>query len=215
MEVTSINQNLRTNDQIRVSPVRLIGPDNEQYGIVSNTEALQRARELGLDLVEVAPNVRPPVCRLINYGKWKYNQKKHLKKSQEQSLKEVRLRPKTDTNDRLIKIRRAVKFLKKGHKVQFTMVFRGRERAHREIGFETFQSIVEEFGQRVKVERAPRVDGRLMVMVLAPVKDAFDDVETEDDLVDDEEDEAIEADVDEDVAESTHADEENASNSSS
>jgi translation initiation factor IF-3 len=173
--VTPINQNLRCNDQIRISPVRLIGPDNEQLGIVSVEEALQRASALDLDLVEVAPNVRPPVCRMMNYGKWKYNQKKQVKKHHEQQLKEVRLRPKTDSHDREIKLNRAIKFLKKGHKVQFTMVFRGRERAHRDIGFSTFQSIMELFGPRVKIERSPNVHGRFMTMVVAPVKGAFDD----------------------------------------
>ena len=123
--MTSIKENLRCNEQIRVSPVRLIGAENEQLGIISNTEAMHMAREQGLDLVEVAPNVRPPVCRLMNYGKWKYLQKKNSKKSHEQQIKEVRLRPKTDTHDRQIKYARAVRFLKKGHKVQFTMIFRG------------------------------------------------------------------------------------------
>ncbi len=135
------------------------------------------AREAGLDLVEVAPNVRPPVCRLINYGRWKYNQKKKLKKHHEVQLKEVRMRPKTDTNDRRIKINRAIKFLKQGHKVQFTMVFRGREQSHREIGFETFRSIQEELEGRVRVDRHPSVEGRRMVMILAPVKGGFDDIE--------------------------------------
>ncbi len=180
-----INQNLRCNEQIRISPVRVIGEDNEQLGIMTNNEAMRLAREAGVDLVEVAPNVRPPVCRLMNYGKWKYTQKKNLKKHHEQPLKEVRIRPKTDTHDREIKVNRAVKFLKKGHKVQFTMIFRGRERSHREIGFQTFRSIVENFGPKVKVERAPNVDGRFMTMVLAPVKGAFDDVEVDEKDTDD------------------------------
>lgn len=169
-----INQNLRCNEQIRISPVRLIGENNEQLGIVSNQEAMRIAREAGVDLVEVAPGVRPPVCRLMNYGRWKYTQKKNVKKHHEQQLKEVRLRPKTDTNDREIKIRRAIKFLKQGHKVQFTMVFRGREQSHREIGYRIFRSIVELFEHHVKVERAPSMEGRHMVMILSPAKGAFD-----------------------------------------
>lgn len=173
-QVKPINQNLRCNEQIRISPVRLIGEDNEQLGIVSNQEAMQIAREAGVDLVEVAPNVRPPVCRLMNYGRWKYTQKKNVRKHHEQQLKEVRLRPKTDTNDREIKIRRAIKFLRHGHKVQFTMVFRGREQSHREIGYRIFQLIVELLGHRVKVERAPSMEGRHMVMILSPIKGAFD-----------------------------------------
>jgi translation initiation factor IF-3 len=179
--VNLINQNLRCNEQIRVSPVRLIGENNEQLGIVPNVEALRMAREAGLDLVEVAPNVRPPVCRLINYGKWKYTQKKHVKKKHhEPQLKEVRLRPKTDTHDRQIKVRQALKFLAKGDKVQFTMVFRGRERMHRDLAIEILHSVMVEFGARVKVERPPTMDGRHMVMVLSPIKGAFEDVHVDD-----------------------------------
>ena len=176
--MTPIDKNLRCNEQIRISPVRLIGENNEQIGVVTTYEAMKMAREAGIDLVEVAPNVRPPVCRLINYGKWKYLQKKNVKKHHEQLLKEVRLRPKTDTNDRNIKVKHAIKFLKQGHKVQFTMVFRGREQSHREIGFATFRAILEEFAQKVKIERPPSMEGRHMVMILSGLKGAFDAVDT-------------------------------------
>jgi translation initiation factor IF-3 len=155
----------------------LIGADNEQLGILANYEGLRLAREAGLDLVEVAPNVRPPVCRLMDYGKWKYSQKKNVKKHHEQQTKEVRLRPKTDTHDREIKLKQAIKFFKRGDKVQFTMVFRGRERLRREVALEVFRSIVEEFGARVKVERPPSMDGRHMVMIMSAAKDAFDDLD--------------------------------------
>lgn len=178
--VTPINQNLRCNEQIRVSPVRVIGENNEQLGILPNFEALRMAREAGVDLVEVAPNVRPPVCRLMNYGKWKYLQKKNVKKHHEQQLKEVRLRPKTDTHDREIKTNQAIRFFKKGHKVQFTMVFRGRERFRREVALEVFRLILEGFGQRVKIERPPSMDGRHMIMILSAMKDAFADVDAGD-----------------------------------
>jgi translation initiation factor IF-3 len=172
--VTLINQNFRCNEQIRVTPVRVIGENNEQLGILSNVDALRMARESGVDLVEVAPNVRPPVCRLMNYGKWKYTQKKNVKKKHhEQQIKEVRVRPKTDTHDREIKIKQAIRFFQKGDKVQFTMVFRGRERSRREVALEVFKDVLESFGQRVKVERPPSMDGRNMVMVLSAVKDAF------------------------------------------
>jgi translation initiation factor IF-3 len=168
---------MRRNDQIRISPVRVIDQENEQLGIMPVQEALRIAQDAGLDLVEVAPNVRPPVCRIMDYGKHKYQQKKKLKKSHEQQLKEVRLRPKTDDNDREIKVKRATRFLKKGDKVQFTMRFRGRERAHREIAFDILRNIAAEFGQRVKIERPPSMDGRNMIMVLAPAKGAtFDDI---------------------------------------
>jgi translation initiation factor IF-3 len=109
----------------------------------------------------------------MDYGKWKYSQKKNIKKHHEQQTKEVRLRPKTDTHDREIKLRQAVKFFQRGDRVQFTMVFRGRERLRREIALDVFRALLDELGQRVKVERPPSMDGRHMVMVLSAVKDAF------------------------------------------
>lgn len=164
---------MRRNEQIRISPVRVIGEDGEQLGIMPNDEAMRMAREAGVDLVEVAPNVRPPVCRIMDYGKFKYLQKKKSHKSHEQQLKEVRLRPKTDKHDLEIKVNRAEQFFAKGAKVQFTMRFRGRERAHRDVAFGILRSVVEHFGEKVKVERPPSMDGRSMVMVLAPNKGAF------------------------------------------
>ncbi len=145
--------------------------------MLTTYEALKMAREAGVDLVEVSPNVRPPVCRLIDYGKWKYSQKKNVKKHHEQLLKEVRLRPKTDTHDREIKVRRAIKFLKEGHKVQFTMVFRGREQHHREIGFGIFRQLIEAFGTRTKIERPPGMEGRHMIMILSALKGALDGID--------------------------------------
>ncbi len=177
--VRPINQNLRVNEQIRISPVRLIGDNNEQLGIVPTHDAMRMAREAGLDLVEVAPNVRPPVCRLMNYGRWKYTQKKNVKKHHELQLKEVRMRPRTDTNDRNIKMRQAMRFLADGHKVQFTMVFRGREQAHREIGMAAFREVLDALATRVKVERPPGMEGRHMVMILSAVKGAFPELEKE------------------------------------
>ena len=163
---------LRLNEEIRISPVRLIDQDNEQRGVVSVDEAQKLARELGLDLVEVAPLERPPVCRIMDYGKFKYQQKKKLKDrpAHHVSLKEVRMRPKTDDHDRGIKIKRAVRFLEEGHKVQFTMLFRGRERAHQDIGRRMFESILEMLGDTVKVERPPRGEGNRLIMIVSPVK---------------------------------------------
>ena len=168
-----INQNLRCNEQIRITPIRVIGENNEQLGVLPTFEALKSAREAGLDLVEVAPNVRPPVCRIMDYGTWKYQQKKNVKKHHEQQLKEVRIRPKTDTHDREIKIRKAEGFFREGDKVQFTMQFKGRERAHREIGMESFREIITYFGDKVKIERPPGMEGRNMIMILLPNKNAF------------------------------------------
>jgi translation initiation factor IF-3 len=111
----------------------------------------------------------------MDYGKWKYSQKKNVKKHHEQQTKEVRLRPKTDTHDREIKLKQAIKFFQRGDKVQFTMVFRGRERLRREVALEVFRSILDELGARVKVERPPSMDGRHMVMIMSALKDAFPD----------------------------------------
>ena len=160
------------NEQVRISPVRLIDHEDTQRGIVPTDEARALARDLGMDLVEISPMERPPVCRIMDYGKFKYDQKKKQKQrsSHVAVLKEVRMRPKTDTNDRVIKMNRAVRFLKEGAKVQFTMLFRGRERAHHNVGLEIFKNIVEELGEDVKLERPARVEGRRMTMVLAPIK---------------------------------------------
>jgi len=166
-----IAQNLRCNEQIRLSPIRLIDENNGQVGVISTDEALRRAREAGLDLVEVAPTERPPVCRIMDYGKWKYQQKKkHKTHHREQQLKEVRLSPKTDDHDKEIKVNRAREFLAQGDKVQFTMIFRGRERFHQDRGLAIFRTIVESFGEMAKIERPPKMEGRRMTMVLAPDK---------------------------------------------
>lgn len=162
------------NEQIRISPVRVIGPNSEQIGVIPTHEALRMAQDQGLDLVEVQPNVRPPVCRVMDYGKFKYHQKKTQRKHHEQQLKEVRLRPKTDTHDLEIKTKRAAQFLEEGDKVQFTVVFKGRERAHREIGADMCNKIVLQLGELAKVERPPLMDGRSMVMILAPGKSVQD-----------------------------------------
>ena len=132
------------------------------------------AADAGLDLVEVAPMERPPVCRIMDYGKWKYQQKQKSKQHQghETQLKEIRIRPKTDSHDREIKINRARGFLEKNDKVQFTMLFRGRERVHREVGQRAFGEIVDLLSDIAKVERDVKMEGRRMTMVLAPNKSA-------------------------------------------
>lgn len=161
--------------------MRVINEANEQLGVLDNREALRLAREAGMDLVEVAPNERPPVCRIMDYGKFKYQQKKNLQKHHhhEQQLKELRIRPKTDVHDLEIRKKQAFRFLQEGDKVQFKMVFRGRERSHREIGTETLNDIIAFLGDLAKVERPPLMDGRDMIMVLAPNKQAFDKLEAD------------------------------------
>ncbi len=169
----AIAKSLRLNDLIRISPVRVIDQEQNQLGIIPTAEALSLAREAGLDLVEVSPTEKPPVCRIMDYGRHMYEKKKRLKisaGSHTVTLKEIRIRPKTDPHDREIKLNRAKAFLALGHKVQFTMLFRGRERFQRERSMDIFNALVEELGEAVKLERAARMDGRRMTMVIAPVK---------------------------------------------
>ncbi len=165
-------KNLRTNEQIRIPQIRLIDHDNNQIGVLSTIEAIRMARESGMDLVEVAPNNSPPVCRIMDYGKWKYNQKKkdHKAKVKQHQvvLKEVRLRPKIDPHDQDVKVKKAREFLEKGNKVQFTMLFRGREMAHVNLAAGIFNGIVEELQDVGKVEMPARQQGKRMAMVMTP-----------------------------------------------
>ena len=143
-------------------------------GLVDVKDAQFKAHNLGLDLVEVSPNSEPPVCRIMDYGKHLYEQKRKVKLSQKKQhtvvLKEIRLRPKIDDHDRDIKIDRAVKFLDKGHKVQFTMLFRGREMMHVDRGREIMEEVTEILAEKGKVERRPQMLGRRMTMVVVPEK---------------------------------------------
>lgn len=162
------------NEQILVPEVRVVNEQNKQVGIIRTIEALAMAREAGVDLVEVAPNSDPPVCRIMDYGKWKYDQKKkeHKAKVKQHSviLKEVRLRPKTDKHDRRVKISKARGFLEKGDKVQFTMLFRGREMVHMDLALEMLQDVASQLEDIARIESSPRKLGRRMTMVLTPDK---------------------------------------------
>lgn len=165
-------KHLRINDFIRTSPIRLIDENDEQVGVVDLDEGKRRAREAQLDLVEVAPGSTPPVCRIMDYGKWKYQQRKKEQKARSHSkhseLKEVRLRPKIDPHDLTIKMEKVREFLTDGDKVQFTMIFRGREMAHREIGQKALEEIRDQLLEISKVETEPKIMGKRMTMVLAP-----------------------------------------------
>lgn len=164
---------LRLNEQIRISPIRVIDQQQTQLGIIPTEEALSLARESGLDLVEVSPMEKPPVCRIMDYGKYKYDRKKRQKQSggaHTVCLKEIRIRPKTDPHDREIKVKRAQAFLGEGNKVQFTMLFRGRERFLRNRAVEVFDHLLEELGEEIKVERTPTMEGRRMTMVVSAGK---------------------------------------------
>jgi len=169
----TIAKALRLNELIRISPVRVIDQNKTQLGVIPTAEALSLARQAGLDLVEVSPTERPPVCRIMDYGKFKYERKKRQKAGAGGHvvvLKEIRLRPKTDPHDREIKLNRARGFLTDGNKVQFTMLFKGRERFNREFAVEILQSILDELGEEVKVERAPTMEGRRMTIMVSPAK---------------------------------------------
>ncbi|MEW5994713.1 MAG: translation initiation factor IF-3 [Candidatus Zixiibacteriota bacterium] len=167
-----VTKELRINHQIRISPVRLIGPDGEQIGILPVNEAQQRARDLGLDLVEVAPNSRPPVCRILDYGKYKYELSKKDKAAKKKQhtfqLKEMRYRPKIDQHDFDFKTRHVREFLESGCKVKAFVMFRGREMAYTERGEKILLRVAEELADISTVEVEPKLDGRSMSMVLAP-----------------------------------------------
>jgi translation initiation factor IF-3 len=155
-----------------VPKVRVISETGEQLGVLSTYDALERARNLGLDLVEVAPTAKPPVCKILDHGKFKYQQQKKVqqakKKQHVTEMKEVRMRPKTDTHDIQIKLSKAREFLDDGYKVQFTMLFRGREQLHRDLGRETFRDIATQLDDISKIERETRVEGRRMILILGP-----------------------------------------------
>jgi translation initiation factor IF-3 len=172
-EVSAISTNFRHNEQIRISPVFLINDKDEKVGVVPTAEALRAAREAGLDLVEVAPNQRPPVCRILDYGKWRYQQQKKEDKSRAASragqLKELKLKTvRIGEHDLMIKVNHAREFLKEGNKVQFTLQFKGREMAHIDLGRNLFVKIKEELWPVSKIERDAKMEGRRMTMVLQP-----------------------------------------------
>ncbi|KPL87921.1 translation initiation factor IF-3 [Ardenticatena maritima] len=165
----------RVNEQIRVPEVRLIDEKGQNRGVVPTKEALAYADSVGLDLVEVAPEARPPVCRVMNYSKFLYEQSKRereARKAQKQiEVKELRLRPKTDDHHIGFKLKQARKFIEKGHKVRIRVLFRGRERSHPEIGQELLMKVAEELSDIAVVEQKPVFEGRDMSMVLAPDTD--------------------------------------------
>ncbi|MCP4836030.1 MAG: translation initiation factor IF-3 [Phycisphaera sp.] len=164
------------NERIRISPVQLIDENGENAGVVETHEALRRARDLGLDLVEMNDQARPPVCRIIDYGRFKYEEKKKQKeRSRNQvvsELKEVRLgrSMKIDPHDIGIRMKQAKKFLLEGHKVQIVQQFRGREMAHRERGYERMRGIIADLEELGKLETEPRMAGRRMSVILGPDK---------------------------------------------
>ncbi len=172
--VIAASKKNRLNDEINVPEVRLIGQDGEQIGIVSLDEAMEAAIDADMDLVEIVPNAEPPVCRVMDYGKFVFEQKKQqqaAKKKQKQvHVKEVKFRPGTGEGDYQVKLRNLVRFLSDGDKAKVTMRFRGREHAHRELGLEMLQRIESDLAEYGQVEQQPQMEGRQMVMVLTPKK---------------------------------------------
>lgn len=170
-----IDREPRVNERILVSEVRLIGVDGEQIGITPLAEALRRAREQDMDLVEVAANARPPVCRIMDYGKYKYQQAVKAKEARKRQshivIKEMKMRPKIDKHDYSTKSRHVERFLRDGSKVKATIMFRGREMAHQELGRRLLDQLAADMEDIAYVESAPNAEGRNMTMVLAPHKD--------------------------------------------
>ena len=151
----------------------MVNEDGDQVGVMPTQEALQMATDAGVDLVEVAPNAKPPVCRLMDYGKYQYQQQKRRQESKKKQvqiqLKEVKLRPKTDEHDLLTKVSHARRFLAKGDRCKITVFFRGREIVHKSYGEELLQRFQNELANEAKIEQAPKMEGRTMFMILSPV----------------------------------------------
>ncbi|MGE5849681.1 MAG: translation initiation factor IF-3 [Candidatus Methylomirabilota bacterium] len=167
-----ISKGLRINDRIRIKEVRVISPDGTQLGIMPIEQALQTAYSQNLDLVEVAPEARPPVCRIMDYGKYRYEQSKKAREAKKKQtiieLKEIKLRPKTEEHDFRFKARHAERFLKEGNKAKITMMFRGREMIRMDRGKALLDRFVEALKEVAVVEQAPKIEGRNMTLILAP-----------------------------------------------
>jgi len=168
------NKQNRRNQDIRVPRVRVIGADGEMVGVLSRDEALQMAEDAGLDLVEIQPNADPPVCKIMDFGKFRFEQQKKAneakKKSKQVEIKEIKFRPVTDEGDYQIKLRNMRRFLEEGDKVKVNIRFRGREMSHQELGREMAARIEADLGEDIVIESRPRLEGRQMVMMIAPKK---------------------------------------------
>jgi translation initiation factor IF-3 len=160
------------NEDIEKEQVRVVDADGEMVGVISTAEGIEMAYEVGLDLVEVSPNADPPVCKILDYGKYKYETQKKAnearKKQKVIEIKEIKMRPGIDVHDYDVKMRAVKRFLGDGDKVKMTIRFRGREMAHQELGMNVLNRVREELAEEVKVELYPRMEGRMMTMVLAP-----------------------------------------------
>lgn len=164
------DRSLRVNEQIRISPVRVINAEGAMLGVMPTGKAMEAAREAGLDLVEVAPNERPPVCKVMDYGKFKYEQKKrsHKQKTHQVQIKEIRVRPKTGDEDIRVKVKRARDFLEHKDKVQVNVLFRGRELAHINEGRRVMEEVLQQLDDVAKVEKNPSMEGKRMTAIVVP-----------------------------------------------
>ena len=171
-EGTSISRSVRVNERIRIKEVRVISAEGAQLGILPIQEALDIAQKLALDLVEVAPEAKPPVCRIMNYGKYRYEQSKKTREARKKQtviqVKEIKLRPKTEDHDFQFKAKHAERFLKEGNKTKVTLMFRGREMVHIERGKAQLDRFAEALKEIAAIEQYPRQEGRNMVMILTP-----------------------------------------------
>ena len=163
----------RSNNRISSPDVQVIASDGENLGVLNTNEAISMAKNQGLDLIEIAPNANPPVCKIMDMGKYKYDLQKKAnqakKKQKTVSLKEIKLRPGTETHDYNFKIKNAKKFITKGNKVKFTVKFKGREMQHTDLGKDLMNKIIEETKDVAKIESKPKFEGRQMVMIIQPI----------------------------------------------
>tara|TARA_B000000557_G_C20697769_1_gene410236 strand:+ start:317 stop:865 length:549 start_codon:yes stop_codon:yes gene_type:complete len=171
-EMSSSSDGPRINEMINSRSVRCIDPDGEQLGILSIDEAMNKAEELGLDLVELQPNADPPVCKILDYGKHKYQAQKRANEARKKQkiieVKEIKLRPNIDQHDYQVKMKAVRKFIDGGDKVKITLRFRGREMAHVELGTDLLSRVQEDIDDFAKIESMPKMEGRQMTMILAP-----------------------------------------------
>ena len=172
MNFTPTREGPRVNDEIAVMRVRLVDERGNMVGIVGRNEALSMASDVGLDLVEIAPNADPPVCKILDFGKYKYEEQKKKNEARKKQkiieVKEIKLRPSIDDHDYEVKRRSMVKFIEEGDKVKVTMRFRGRELAHQELGMDVLVRVRDDLDEIAKVEQMPRMEGRQMTMVMSP-----------------------------------------------
>lgn len=173
--MTVISKELRINEEVRCREVRLVDDEGQQLGVMSPRDALKVAAEKGLDLVEIAPHANPPVCRIMDYGKYKYEQSKKERETKKNqriiTVKEVKLRPNIEDHDFQTKAKNAIKFLEGGDKVKVTIMFRGREITHPELGKVLCDRLAKQLSDIAKVEKAAKVEGRNMTMILVPIKE--------------------------------------------